>query len=142
VSRDGDLSDGENEEGSMAGESAMDGPRGSGSRRVVLLVAKDEFGQGPSDLGGVLMRSFLKVLGGSEARPERAIFMNAGVRLTTEGSEVLADIQALEDAGVEILSCGTCLEYFDLKQKLKVGKPTNMNDTVAALMTADHIVCP
>ncbi len=88
------------------------------------------------------MRSFLKVLGGSEARPERAIFMNAGVRLTTEGSEVLDDIQALEDAGVEILSCGTCLDYFGLKEKLKIGKPTNMNETVAALMTADHVVCP
>ncbi len=126
----------------MADESATDRPRVSGSRRVVLLVAKDEFGQGPSDLGGVLMRSFLKVLGGSQAKPARAIFMNAGVRLTTEGSEVLNDIRALEDAGVQILSCGTCLDYFDLKQKLKVGKPTNMNDTVAALMTADHIVCP
>jgi len=142
MSRDGDLSDGENEEGTVADESAADRDRGSGSRRGVLLIAKDEFGQGPSDLGGVLMRSFLKVLGGSEARPERAIFMNAGVRLTTEGSEVLDDIQALEDAGVEILSCGTCLDYFGLKEKLKIGKPTNMNETVAALMTADHVVCP
>ena len=52
------------------------------------------------------------------------------------------DIQALENAGVQILSCGTCLDYFGLKEKLKVGKPTNMKDTVATLMTADRVVCP
>ena len=87
------------------------------------------------------MRSFLKVLGGNETSPERAIFMDAGVRLTTEVSEVLDEIRGLEDAGVEILSCGTCLDDFGLKEKLKIGKPTNMNETVAALMTADHVVC-
>ena len=125
----------------MADKLASDASGRSGSKRVILLVAKDEFGQGPSDLGWVLMRSFFKALAASEPKPERAVFMNTGVRLTTEGSEVLNDIKALEDSGVQILSCGTCLDYFDLKNKLKVGKATNMNDTVAALMTADHVVC-
>jgi selenium metabolism protein YedF len=108
--------------------------------RLVLLIAKDEFGQGPPELGWVLMRSFLKALAGSETKPERAIFVNTGVRLTTEGSVVLSDIKALENAGVEILSCATCLDYFDLKEKLSVGKVTNMSDTVAALMRADRVV--
>ena len=108
--------------------------------RLVLLVAKDEFGQGPPELGWVLMRSFLKALVGSETKPERAIFVNTGVRLTTEGSVVLSDVKALENAGVEILSCATCLDYFDLKEKLSVGKVTNMSDTVAALMRADRVV--
>jgi selenium metabolism protein YedF len=108
--------------------------------RLVLLVAKDEFGQGPPELGWVLMRSFLKALAGSETKPERAIFVNTGVRLTTEGSVVLSDVKALENAGVEILSCATCLDYFDLKEKLSVGKVTNMSDTVAALMRADRVV--
>jgi len=108
--------------------------------QLVLLVTKDELGQGPIELGWVLMRSFLKALAGSETKPERAIFVNTGVRLTTEGSEVLSDIKALEDAGVEILSCGTCLDYFDLKQKLSVGKSTNMHDTVSALMTACRVI--
>jgi selenium metabolism protein YedF len=140
--REGESRDGEREEGRVTNGSATDGPRVPGSRRVVLLVSRDEFGQGPSDLGGVLMRSFLKILGGSDTRPERAIFVNSGVRLTTAGSEVLEDVKALESAGVEVLSCGTCLEYFGLKDQLEVGRPTNMKDTVAALMAADHIVCP
>jgi len=109
---------------------------------VVLLVTKDELGQGPAELSWVLMRSFFKALAGSESKPARAIFVNTGVRLTTEGSEVLDDLRALENAGVQVLSCGTCLDYFDLKEKLEVGQATNMNDTVAALMTADRVVCP
>lgn len=111
-------------------------------RQAVLLVANDEFGHGSSELGQILMRSFLKTVAGSEQKPAVAIFMNAGVRLTTEGSELLDEIRALEDAGVRVLSCGTCLDYFHLKDNLKVGKITNMQDTVAALMAADWVVRP
>jgi selenium metabolism protein YedF len=110
--------------------------------KAVLLVANDEFGHGSSELGGILMRSFLKTVSGSEPKPGWAIFMNAGVKLTTEGSELLDEIRALEDAGVRVLSCGTCLDYFHLKDKLKVGKITNMQDTVTTLMTADWVVRP
>ena len=126
----------------MANRSVSGPVKDSRSPGVVLLVTKDELGQGPPELGWVLMRSFFKVLARNEPKPARAIFVNTGVRLTTEGSEVLDAIQALEDAGVEILSCGTCLDYFDLKDKLKVGKATNMNDTVAALMKAERVLCP
>ena len=112
----------------------------SRSRRVVLMVANDEFGQGPPELGWTLMRSFLKALAASDTKPERAIFMNTGVRLTTEGSEVLDDVRALESAGAQILSCVTCLDYFGLTDKLEVGRTTTMKDTVDALMAADHLV--
>jgi selenium metabolism protein YedF len=126
----------------MADRSVSDpGPDG-GSPGVVLLVTKDELGQGPAELGWVLMRSFFKALARNESKPARAIFVNTGVRLTTEGSGVLDDLRALESAEVQILSCGTCLDYFGLKGKLEVGEETNMNDTVAALMTADRVVCP
>jgi len=124
----------------MSDSSVSDLHLASKPPRLVLLVANDEFGQGPPELGWVLMRSFLKALAGSETKPKRAIFVNTGVRLTTEGSEVLSDIKALENAGVEILSCATCLDYFDLKEKLSVGRVTNMSDTVAALMRADRVV--
>ena len=89
------------------------------------------------------LRTSLKGLrSGHKPMPERAVFMNAGVKLTTEGSELLDEIRALEDAGVRVLSCGTCLDYFHLKDNLKVGQVTNMQDTVAALMTADWVVRP
>jgi len=119
----------------------MDSPGGE-SRRPILLLADDEFGHGSSELGRILMRSFLKTAGAAEPKPEQAIFMNAGVRLTTEGSDLLDEIKALEDAGVKILSCGTCLDYFNLKDKLKVGQVTNMQDTVASLMTAYRVLRP
>jgi selenium metabolism protein YedF len=124
----------------MGERAPSDSPGVSRSRRVVLLVAKDEFGQGPPELGWTLMRSFLKALAKSDTKPERAIFMNTGVRLTTEGSEVLQDVRALERAGVQILSCVTCLDYFGLTDELEVGEATNMNATVDALMKADHVV--
>ena len=112
------------------------------TRRPILLIANDEVGHGSSELGRILMRSFLKTVVGTETKPERALFLNAGVRLTTEGSELLEEIRALEEAGVRVLSCGTCLDYFHLKDKLKVGQVTNMQDMVTALMTADWVVRP
>lgn len=122
-------------------EKQTDHPGGE-TPRSILLLANSELGHGSSELGTVLMRSFLKVMIDNEPKPERAIFLNAGVRLTTEGSDLLDEIKALENAGVKILSCGTCLDYFDLKDKLRVGKVTNMRDTVASLMTADYVVRP
>ncbi|MFO7774067.1 MAG: sulfurtransferase TusA family protein [Dehalococcoidia bacterium] len=65
---------------------------------------------------------------------------NDGVRLTTEGSEVLDSLKLLEEAGVQILSCGTCLEYYELKGKLEVGSVTNMYDTVESLLSATKVV--
>ena len=113
-----------------------------GAPRIALLLTSDEFGHGSSELGRILMRSFLKTVVGTEPKPEWAIFMNAGVRLTSEGSELLDDIQVLEAAGVRILSCGTCLDYLNLRKQLKVGQATNMNDTVRTLMTADRVIVP
>ena len=112
------------------------------TRRPILLIANAEFGLGSSELGRILMRSFLKTVAHTEPKPERAIFMNAGVHLTTEGSELLEEIQALEKVGTQVLSCGTCLDYFRLKDKLKVGQITNMQDTVGALMAASHVIRP
>jgi len=68
------------------------------------------------------------------------IFMNSGVSLTTEGSEVLELLKAMEEKGVELLSCGTCLDYYGLKEKLAVGKVTNMYAIVEAITTASRSV--
>ena len=126
----------------MSEQSLNHPPEASRSRRVVLLMAKDELGQGPPELGWTLMRSFFKALAANDTKPEHAIFVNTGVRLTTEGSEVLDDLRALQNAGVQVLSCQTCLDYFDLADKLAVGKATNMAKTVDALMAADCVVSP
>jgi selenium metabolism protein YedF len=107
---------------------------------TVVLITSDKFGTGDARLGEILMKSFLNTLWDSEPKPRQIIFMNSGVRLTTEGSEVLDALDLLAGAGVQILSCGTCLDYYKLREKLRVGQATKMPDTVHSLLTADRII--
>jgi len=86
------------------------------------------------------MRSFMKTLLDLKPIPSRLIFINSGVRLTTEGSEVLESLKALSEKGVEILSCGTCLDFYHLKEMLKVGVVSNMFDIAQSLMEADRLI--
>jgi selenium metabolism protein YedF len=99
-------------------------------------------GIGEEALGAILMRSFLKTLVDIETKPSRLILVNSGVRLSSEGSEVLETLRALSENGVEILSCGTCLDFYGLKEKLKVGKISNMYDIAQSLMEADRLIRP
>jgi selenium metabolism protein YedF len=112
-------------------------PEGAG---VVALVASDLFGAGDEELGRVLMRSFVKTLGEVEPRPAALIFLNSGVRLTTEGSDLIDDIRALEEGGMEVLSCGTCLDYYRLADALRVGRATNMFEIASRLLGAGRVV--
>jgi selenium metabolism protein YedF len=107
---------------------------------IVVLVTSDVFGTGDRRLGEILMKAFLNTLWDAEKRPEKLLFMNSAVNLTTEGSEVLDTLKLLEKEGVQVFSCGTCLEYYNLKEKLSVGSVTNMYDTVDSLLSADKII--
>lgn len=106
----------------------------------VICITTDRFGTGDDELGEILMRAFLNTLWDYQPRPAKLLFINSGVMLTTEGTEVLEALKLLEKEGVEIFSCGTCLEYYGIKEKLKVGKVTNMYETVDALLTAGKVV--
>jgi selenium metabolism protein YedF len=108
--------------------------------QTVALICTDRFGSGDERLGEILMKAFLNTLWDTEPRPAKLIFMNSGVRLTTEGSEMLDTLKLLETDGVEIFSCGTCLEYYDIKDKLRVGQVTNMYATVESLISADKVI--
>jgi selenium metabolism protein YedF len=105
----------------------------------VILIQSEGLGRGEDALGGMLMASFLRVLGESRDKPKTIMFWNGGVRLLCEGSEVLGHLKKLEGQGVEILGCTTCLEYFDLEDKLKVGKPTTMVKSVQAMLDSDMV---
>jgi intracellular sulfur oxidation DsrE/DsrF family protein len=72
----------------------------------------------------------------------RIIFINAGVKLAAEGSDLLTVLKELEGLGVEVLSCGTCLDFFKLKEKLAAGKVTNMYDIVSSLVAATNVIRP
>ncbi len=106
----------------------------------VVLITSDRLGTGDERLGEILMKAFLNTLWDYEPRPAKLLFINDGVRLTTEGSEVLDALHLLEKEGVQIFSCGTCLEYYHLKENLEVGMVTNMYDTVDSLLTAAKVI--
>jgi len=110
--------------------------------KIVVYINSNLMGVGDEALGNILMRSFLKTLLDLEPKPSKLIFVNSGVRLTTEGSEVLESLKALADKGVEILSCGTCLDFYGLKEKLKVGIISNMYDIAQSLLEADRLIRP
>jgi len=111
-------------------------------QKVVVYVNSQFLGVGEEALGTILIRSFFKTLLDSETKPFRMIFINSGVRLTSEGSEVLETLKSLSEKGVEILSCGTCLDFYGLKEKMKVGMISNMYDIVQSLMEADRLIRP
>ncbi len=108
--------------------------------RDVVFITTDRLGTGDEQLGAILMKAFLNTLWDASSRPTKIMFINDGVRLTTEDSEVLDVLQLLENEGVEIFSCGTCLEFYGIKDKLEVGQVTNMYDTVDSLLSAGKII--
>ena len=105
----------------------------------VILVQSETLGSGDETLGSLLMANFLRLLGESDEKPSTLIFWNTGVRLLCEGSEVLNHVRRIEEKGIEILACTTCLEYFDLTDKLTVGQPTTMVKSIQSMMNCDVI---
>jgi len=113
-------------------------PQGS----VVVAVGAGHMGEGSQELGEALLKGFLFALTMQETLPQTVLFYNGGAYLTCEGSDSLEDLKKLAEQGVEILTCGTCLDYYGLKDKLAVGGVTNMYDIVEKQMTASLVVKP
>lgn len=105
----------------------------------VFFITSDVIGRGEDELGKLLMANFLRLLGESQEKPATMVFLNSGVRLVCEGSSFLGHVRKLEEQGVEMLACTTCLEYFDLTDKLMIGKPTAMAKSIQSMMTADVV---
>ncbi len=108
----------------------------------LVFLTSSVLGSGDDKLGGILMEGFVNTLTDQDTVPDKIILMNTGVRLAVEGSPVLDTLTALWESGCEILSCGTCLEYFSLKEKLAVGVVSNMFDIQNALLEAASVIRP
>ncbi len=100
------------------------------NRGLVVMISKDYMGEGSEELGKILMKGYLYTLTEAAPLPKALLFINSGIKLTCEGSEALANLRKLEQQGVEIVSCGTCLDYFQLKSQLAVGGVGNMYSIV------------
>lgn len=111
-------------------------------KRTVVAVTADHMGEGDPKLGRTLLKGFLFALGQQEELPAAILFYNGGAFLSCEGSESLEDLKALEGRGVEILTCGTCLNFYGLSEKLRVGGVTNMYSIVEKLAGADLVLRP
>lgn len=107
---------------------------------TVVLFTSDCLGDGPGELGRLLMKNLIFSLLESRNLPARMLFMNSGVTLTCEGSDVLEALEKLAGMGVEILSCGLCLDFFGLKDKLRAGATTNMLTTVESLLSTARVI--
>jgi selenium metabolism protein YedF len=106
----------------------------------VILIAGDTVGTGDEKLGKILMEGFVNTLLEQEEVPDGVLLMNAGVRLAVEGSPVLQTLKTLIDRGCEILVCGTCLDFFGLKEKLEAGIVSNMYDIQRTILTASAVI--
>jgi len=116
---------------------------GAAGRSGLLVVIRSAgMGTGSDELGKILMKGYLYALSQMEELPEKILFYNGGVTLTTEGSDSLEDLKAMEARGVQIRSCGTCLDYYHLKDQLLVGEVTNMYDIAEAMAGAAGMISP
>jgi selenium metabolism protein YedF len=106
----------------------------------VFYITSDEIGKGEPELGRTLMKMFLYAAAESDAPPSALIFLNSGIKLVTENDETAAHVAKLEAAGADVLVCGTCLDYYGLKDELKAGRVSNMYEIQATIVGAGLLV--
>lgn len=107
---------------------------------VVVTIQQDRMGRGDDELGYVLIKSFIHTLGEISPAPDIIILFNTGVKLSVRGSDVIEDLKNLQEKGIQILVCGTCLNFFGLTDQLEAGIISNMYDISDTLLSAGKIV--
>ncbi len=110
--------------------------------KVLVYIDGTTMGRGNDDLGTILMRSFLNTLKELDPKPWRIIFVNTGVYLAVDSSDYINILKEIESLGTEILACGTCLDFFNVKTRLAVGKISNMFDIASSFLAATHVIKP
>lgn len=115
---------------------------GDPNANIVAVFSSNAMGHGDDKLGAALMKGCIFAISQLETLPKTMLFYNGGAKLTTEGSDSLEDLKGLEAKGVEILTCGTCLNFYGLQDKLAVGSVTNMYSIVEKLAGASKIIKP
>ncbi|GHU48343.1 sulfurtransferase-like selenium metabolism protein YedF [Spirochaetia bacterium] len=107
---------------------------------LVVAIGTNTMGNGSDELGSILMKAFIYSLTELDSAPETILFFNSGVRLTIEGSTALKDLKTLEDKGTVLSSCGTCLDFYHVKDKLAIGTVTNMYAIASAMASSTRLI--
>ncbi len=123
----------------LAQSEPKEGPRPSGH---VIAFRSDRMGSGPDELGNILMQAFIHTIDSVAPLPAGIVCYNTGVRLATEGSPSVEPLRRLEEKGIPVLVCGTCLDYFRLKDKVGVGTVSNLYSILEVLTAAGHVLYP
>jgi selenium metabolism protein YedF len=110
------------------------------NRGQVLYIKSDQVGRGSDELGSILTKALINTLAENDALPDKLVLLNSGVKLVCEGSELIDSLKAIEKKGVEILACGTCLNYYGLTEKVRVGRISNAFEILNTLLEAERIV--
>ena len=126
--------------GCAACEEAVNSPLPAPGGGWAVFVGRDIIGDGDRELGTNLMRMFFYTLSQGEDKPGAVLFMNAGVKLPTLDEQIVEHLKALSAVGVEILVCGTCLNFYGLTDQLQVGTVSNMYDIVTRMQKAGKVV--
>jgi len=110
--------------------------------RLVYVISSDSMGQGSEELGWALLQTYIQTIKEIKPLPDMILFYNSGVKLVTAASGALEALKQLQDQGVEILACGTCLDFFQLKSAMRVGQISDMYAIMDAMARADKLVSP
>lgn len=108
----------------------------------VVVLSANTMGGGDEKLGKKLMKAFIYALTSQDEAPDRVICYNTGAYLTTQDPDTVKDLKSLEEAGTTVMTCGTCLDFYGLKEQLQVGIVSNMYDIVEAQMNAALVIRP
>ena len=109
---------------------------------LVIVIPAETMGRGNDALGGVLMRAYVKTIKNLSPLPTKIFFYNTGVKITASESDLIAPLRELAAQGVEIYSCGTCLDFLNLKESLLVGQVTNIFEIMDGMAQASKVVSP
>lgn len=124
------------------GKASSDSSTSSNENNTIIVIASDKMGDGETALGETLMKGFIYTLTEMEILPKAILFYNKGVFLTASNETTIKDLKILEERGVEILSCGACLNFYHLENNIAVGSITNMYNIIDKQMKANKVIRP
>jgi selenium metabolism protein YedF len=123
-----------------SGQSAAPAPRADEAAGKTVLIASSRMGMGKKELGSLLMKGYIYTLTQLDVPPRCIIFMNTGVKLTLQDSESLDDLRSLEEKGVKMLVCGTCLDFLNVRDQMKIGMISNMYEIASELHAPGELI--